>query len=239
MLDVPSRLLGHLVERRVDIALLPTIDYQRLDGLIVLPFGAIGCDGPTLTVRLFSKSPFEQTRVVACDPDSHTSVALSKVIFKKRFGLSPTYVDLAEASGSLDETRLLIGDKVVCEPPLGFAHQLDLGQAWKELTGLPFVFAVWVARKNIDVQGLAPRLLAAREAGLANVEQIITTYGVPRGWPIGLARQYLTSYLKYDVGSRQLDAIRLFHALSAELGVIANVKSLDIWPVDVHASLVR
>ena len=93
-LDVPSRLLGGLEDGRFDVALLPVIDYQRLPGLRVLTAGGIGCDGPTLTVRLFSRAPIDQTRLLACDTDSHTSVALARVILAERFGLQPEFVDL-------------------------------------------------------------------------------------------------------------------------------------------------
>src|SRR5213075_1692545 len=74
-LDVPSRLPEGLRGGGFDVALLPVIDYQRMPNLRIVPAGGIGCDGPTLTVRIFSQQPIEQTRVLACDPDSHTSVA--------------------------------------------------------------------------------------------------------------------------------------------------------------------
>jgi chorismate dehydratase len=74
-LDVPSKLIDHLAGGSADVALLPVIDYQRLDDLRIVPAGGIGCDGPTLTVRLFSKRPIESIEQLACDTDSHTSVA--------------------------------------------------------------------------------------------------------------------------------------------------------------------
>src|SRR4051794_27769209 len=84
-LDVPSRLLDGLRDQRYDVALLPVIDYQRMPGLRVVPAGGIGCDGPTLTVRIFAQQPIERTRVLACDPDSHTSVALARIILAEQF----------------------------------------------------------------------------------------------------------------------------------------------------------
>src|SRR2546423_1541037 len=75
-LEVPSRLLAGLRDGRFDIALLPVIDYQHLENLCLVPSGGIGCDGSTLTVRIFSKKPIEQIQTLACDTDSHTSVAL-------------------------------------------------------------------------------------------------------------------------------------------------------------------
>jgi chorismate dehydratase len=221
-LDVPARLVDGLQDDRYDVALLPVIDYQRMEGLTILPSGAIGCDGPTLTVRVFSHVAPGQVATLACDPDSHTSVALARVVLRERYGVTPEFVPLDQASARDDEARLLIGDKVVCEEPVGFAHQIDLGAAWKDLTGLPFVFAIWVARGGVDVIDLGRRLAASRAAGMADLERIIQRYAVPRGWPAGLALQYLSVYLKYEVGERQLEAIRLFHQKAAALGVIPS-----------------
>jgi chorismate dehydratase len=118
--------------------------------------------------------------------------------------------------------RLLIGDKVVCEEPADLPYQLDLGAAWKDLTGLPFVFAAWVARGEVDLGDLPERLAAARRAGLGHVPEILERFAVPRGWPIELARRYLTEYLKFEIGPRQLEAIGLFHQWAAREGLIGN-----------------
>jgi chorismate dehydratase len=229
-LDVPAKLLEGLRAARYDVALLPVIDYQRMENLCIVPAGGIGCDGPTLTVRLFSQHPIEQTRVLACDPDSHTSVALARIIFAEKFGITPEFIDLRHARGGSEEARLLIGDKVVCEEPAGFEHQLDLGAAWKQMTGLPFVFAVWIARGGVDLRDLPARLSDAKRAGLANVRDIVTTFAIPRGWPAGMALQYLTIYLKFDVARPQLEAIELFHKKAAAHGIIgANPAPLRLY----------
>lgn len=219
-LDVPAQLLDGMRDGRYDVALLPVIDYQRMDGLRVVPSGGIGCDGPTLTVRIFSHVPPREITSLACDPDSHTSVALARIIFRRLLGCDPALIPLTEASNRPGEARLLIGDKVVCEEPAGFEHQLDLGAAWKELTGLPFVFAVWAARDGVELGDLPQRLVRARDTGLANLPEMIRRFAVPRGWPPGLALQYLSIYLKYEVGPRQIEAIERFHVMSAEEGLI-------------------
>ncbi len=233
-LEVPSKLLGGLKDGRFDVALLPVVDYQRLPGLRVLTAGGIGCDGPTLTVRLFSKRPIEQTRVLACDTDSHTSVALARVVLAERFGLRPEFVDLPLGlAAPNDAAQLLIGDKVICEEPAGLHYQLDLGEAWKELTGLPFVFAVWTCRPGLDspvLDDLSAQLEQAKRLGLANIEELLSLYAEPRGWPRDIARRYLCEYLKFDIGSRQLQAIRRFHDLAARHGAIPRpARELDVY----------
>ncbi len=230
-MHVPAKILDTLRSSDADVGLLPSIDIPALPGGKLIPVGGIGCDGATLTVRLFSQTPIEKTKIVACDPESHTSVALAKILFHRHFKISPTFVDLRQASGAAGEARLLIGDKVVCEEPIGFEHELDLGAAWKQMTGLPFVFAVWCVRDGLSLGDLPARLERAKHAGLKNVQKIIDKYAIPRGWPAGIALQYLTYYLKYDIGGRQLEAIRLFHQYAAELGIIAAATKLDL--VDV------
>jgi chorismate dehydratase len=220
-LDVPAKLIDGLLERRFDVALLPIIDYQRLPDARLLTAGGIGCDGPTLTVRIFSHVPVEEIATLACDVHSHTSVALARVILAERYGRRPRFVDLTHSEPApTAEARLLIGDKVVCEEPHGFEYQVDLGQAWKQLTGLPFVFAAWVARGDAELGDLPQRLESAKSAGMAHLDEIVAKDAVPRGWPANLALRYMTEYLKYDIGPRQLEAIRLFHQLAEKYRMI-------------------
>jgi chorismate dehydratase len=226
-LDVPARLLDGLTDERYDVALLPVIDYQRLPGLRLLTAGGIGCDGATLTVRIFSPVPLDQIRTLACDTDSHTSVALARIVLARLFNVRPTFVDLAAGAVGGDVAVLLIGDKVVCEEPKRFPHQIDLGEGWKRLTGLPFVFAAWIARDGVDLRDLPERLELAKRDGLAHLDEIIARHAVPRGWPPDVAKRYLGEYLKFDIGIDQLRAIRLFHQYAAEEGLIDHAP----WPV--------
>jgi chorismate dehydratase len=217
---VPSALLTQLQDGSADLALLPVISYERLPDAIIVPSGAIGCDGPTLTVRLFADRPIEETAVLAVDGDSHTSVVLAQIVLARRFGIRPPVVPLTDAPAGA--TRLLIGDKVITAAPHDLPVQLDLGQAWKELTGLPFVFAAWTTRDGTGLGDVPSKLSAARERGLRHVDRLVETQAVPRGWPADVARQYLKRYLKFDVGPRQLEAIRTFHAMAAEIGLIES-----------------
>jgi len=107
-LEVPSRLLDGMRAARYDVALLPVIDYQRIPDLQIVPAGGIGCDGPTLTVRIFSPCPIEQISTLACDPDSHTSVALARIILAERHHVNPEFIDLTKTTGRPNEARLLI-----------------------------------------------------------------------------------------------------------------------------------
>ena len=226
-LAVPAMLLDGLRCGDYDVALLPVIDYQRIDDAVIVPSGGIGSDGASLTVRIFSKTPLEKITTLACDIESHTSVALARIILAERFGIRPQFVELADLSQSAD-AMLLIGDKVVLNPPKGLHYELDLGDAWKDLTAKPFVFAVWTARTRSKLGDLPALLTEAKERGLADLPAIVAQHAVPRGWPENLALKYLSVHLKYEVGPAHLDAIRLFHELAAKHALIPAIRPLNL-----------
>jgi len=229
-LDVPARLLDDLLAGEVDAALCPVIDYFRSPvPLAILPVGGIGCEGPTLTVRLFSRAPIDRVSTIYADTDSHTSVVLLQVVLDRLHGIRPTLIDFdareSTAEGRIVErpqAMLLIGDKVVTAGPVAAAypHQIDLGAAWQELTGLPFVFATWLARADARFGGLPDHLAAVREANLARVDELASANAETHGWPPALAGEYLGSILRYRVGPRELEGIARFAAEAALLGLV-------------------
>ncbi len=234
--DVPSRLLETLIEDRASVALCPVIDFQLAPSeLSIVPAGAIGSDGPTLTVRVFSKVPMAEVTEVHTDGDSHTSVALLAVVFDQLYGRLPKVKALESSDVNGSEappaTVLLIGDKVVRnEPdPLLYPHQLDLGEAWYRITGLPFVFACWMARADNDLGNLPDILSRYRDLNRSRVAKIAETHAKASGWPEGLAAAYLGRILRYDIGSRELEAIELFWKRCHKLGLIRQLRPMNLY----------
>jgi len=155
--EVPADLIGTLERGETDAALCSSIDFQRSAcDLVVLPVGLLGCDGPTMTVKIFSRVPLERVRRLHADADSHTSRVLAQLVLAHRNGVAPELVDgvPADANRREAESMLLIGDKVVLEAPseAEFPHRIDLGEAWKSQTGLPFTFACWMAPRPADAR---------------------------------------------------------------------------------------
>lgn len=237
--DVPARLLHDLEAGEVDIALCPVIDYHRAQQpLMIVPVGGIGSEGATLTVRLFSRVPIGRVAAVHADSDSHTSVALMQVLLEAMHGLRPRVIEYHAREQVAEhkltdppETVLLIGDKVVTDSPLAvtYPHQLDLGEAWHELTGLPFVFAVWMARRDADLGDVPAQLERQRLANAERVDAIARRYAPAHGWPEELAREYLGRILRYAVGERELEAIERFGAMAHRRGLIAEQRPLHVW----------
>lgn len=243
---VPSAIAPMVLDGRADVGLASVVDAASGD-LALVPAGMIGCDGPTMTVRLFSAVPMERVTELHADTDSHTSVVLARVLLARRFGVSPAVVDFdarervprGERSGkdagkggerALEEawpsTLLLIGDKVVTDSPpaVRYPHQLDLGEAWKEWTGLPFVYAMWVCRRA-EAGGERVRLAAAaldrqRRHNRTRLDWIISTRAPGARWPLDLARRYVGELLRYEVGEREREAVGRFWAEARGLGLL-------------------
>ncbi len=233
--DVPSRLLELLLADRADVALCPVIDYQTAPrDLVVVPSGAIGADGETLTVRLFARRPLDEIEVVHADTDSHTSVVLLRVLLAERIGRLPRVERLdpnwRPGGPSGPDAVLLIGDKVVARAPRRehFPAVLDLGKAWRQLTGLPFVFACWMAPVDRHLDDLPRRLAARRTANLGRLPELVRET-LPEGWTEPLARRYLGRLLRYDLGPAQLEAMREFWRRAAALGLLEAVRPLQLY----------
>jgi chorismate dehydratase len=228
--EVPAKLGDLVLSGTADIGLVSLIDVLRsASTLALLPVGMIGCDGPTLTVRLYSKVPFASVRCVHADVESHTSVILSQVILDRTLGVRPK-VEAFVRGTDWPETLLLIGDKVVNDaPPAGeYAHEMDLGEAWHSLTGLPFVYAMWACRASdsddVDsarrIETGAAMLDRQRRHNSTRLDWIVTTRAAEHRWPVELARNYLGRLLRYEVGERERRAVAMFAAEAARLGLV-------------------
>ena len=236
---VPSLLVDQLLARDVDLALVSSIDYQRAaDPLVIVPVGMLGCCGPTLTVRMYATCPVEQITTVHCDTDSHTSVALLRMLLRERYDLDPAIVDYNAREHVADhkplewpEAMLLIGDKVVTDSPpaVRYPTQLDLGDLWFQHTQHPFVFATWMARGDDDRPALrtAARILDhQRRHNVERLDRIVHERAVPRGWPADLARTYLKQRLIFDFTPEARAGLELFYAKAQEHGLIETRREI-------------
>jgi len=226
--DVPSRLAPMLDEGLVDIALVPVIDLvQGARAWKIISDACIGCDGETLTVRVFSRIPADSIRRLHVDGDSHTSVALAIVLWRELFGRTLEMVPFGGTETTDDcEAVLLIGDKVVNNTLIDYHIETDLGSAWKSLTSLPFVFAVWAAPLHLNVEGVARRLSQARDSGVASAELIAADYGPGLNWPVMLAKRYLTKRLKFTIGARERLGMAKFFELARKYDLVRSTQEL-------------
>jgi chorismate dehydratase len=236
--EVPADLVGALERGEVDAALCSSIDYQRSSrDLVLLPVGLLGCDGPTLTVQVFSRRPLDRIETLHADLDSHTSRALVQVVLAERFGIRPVMLDATLPAGDLSvEAILQIGDKVVLDAPslADYPHRLDLGEAWKEATGLPFTFACWMAPRPQDdharsrLATLAAVLDHQRRRNAARLAWLARSEAGPRGWPADEAERYLCRLLRFEWNAAQRAGLELFWQKAAAMGLIGSVRPIEI-----------
>lgn len=233
--DVPARLPEGLARGDFDAALLPIVDVIRSDGAYrIVSDACIGCDGETMTVRVFSQTPPDRIREIWVDGDSHTSVALATVLWEELYGRRITTRKIDARREPLDtlEAVLLIGDKVVDPSRAGFAYETDLGGAWRQHTGLPFVFAAWAAPREPsnggDLNALRKLLCAARDRGVQRASEIASEEASAHGWPTSLAVRYLTRCLRFRMDARYIEGANLFARLCAKAG-LAPTNAEIVW----------
>lgn len=225
--DVPARVAERLHSGAVDLGLIPSIEYSAAPYAIV-PGIAIACRGEVRSVCLFHRGRLGRPRRVALDTSSRTSVALTKVLLRERLGRDPEYVPMAPdvpAMLAVADAALVIGDQALaCDAP-----RLDLGAAWLEHTGLPFVFAFWAGRPGALGRGDVRRLHRARREGLLHVRDIAAAYGAPGAEQAARQREYLERHIVYDLGADELAGLREFQRRAHALGLIPALPELRFY----------
>ncbi|HNQ21569.1 MAG TPA: menaquinone biosynthesis protein [Phycisphaerae bacterium] len=221
--DVPARLPGLLHAGAAEVALVPVVDLLEAgNAWRIVSDACIGCSGETLTVRVFCRVAPARVRTLHVDGDSHTSVLLARLLWRELFGCElrlEAYTGREPAGGI--EAVLLIGDKVIRQATDAFPAAVDLGAAWQSLTGLPFVFAVWAGAADRNLSGVAARLSRARDEGVRVARRIARTFGPRMGWPVDLARSYLTRHLQFTLTEHHQAGMQRFFGLLARHGLAA------------------
>jgi chorismate dehydratase len=220
--DLPSRLADDLAAGRLDVALIPSVEYFQDPDYRIVSDACIACRGPVLSVKLFSRVKAAHIRTLALDEGSRTSIGLVRILLRERFGLEPQTLPLpigASLANTSADAALLIGDRAIHAPAGRFAEVWDLGDEWCQWSGLPFVFAMWVARRGVDVRDLEAGLAAARDCGLANLEQIAQVEAAPLRLTAAQCVSYLRDNLHFHLGPREREGLALFHQKAAALGL--------------------
>ena len=232
--DTPDRLNAALVAGDLDIGPISLVEYLRhADELLLLPDIAVGSDGPVLSVNLVSTVPLAELdgRRVALGSTSRTGVLLARMLLAGQYGARPEYFEcppdltemLLEADGAV-----LIGDvalRALYEAPRRGLTVTDLGQAWRDWTGLPMVFAAWGVRRDFaeanpgQVKDVHEAFLRSREVCRRELDAVATA--AARWEPFDAST--LASYfrvLDFSLGDRQVAGVREFARRAAELGAV-------------------
>jgi chorismate dehydratase len=223
--DLPSRLADSLAAGRLDVALIPTVEFFRAPSYRVVSDACVACRGPVLSVKLHFRVPPSEVRSVALDEGSRTSSALTQILLAELHGVHPRLESLPIGCGleaSNADSVLLIGDRAIADTlsvRSEFAQVWDLGEVWSRWTGLPFVFAMWIARPEVQAVEVAPLLNAARDDGLRQLSRIAKREADLLGISQELAVGYLRDNLHFKLGPKERAGLRLFYQLCVKHGL--------------------
>lgn len=220
--DLPSRLADDLAAGELDVALIPSVEAFQDPGYAIVSDACIGCRGPVLSVKLFSRVPAAKIRTLALDEGSRTSAALVRILLHERYGLSPELEPLpieATLSATAADAVLLIGDRAMHLPAGSFAEVWDLGDEWNRWSETNFVFAMWTARAGVDTGALESALQTARDAGVANLPEIAAREAAAIGISPQRCLEYLRDNLYFHLGPRERAGLELFYRHAKRLGM--------------------
>jgi len=230
----PARLKRLLAGGELDVALLPATDLPCFgERLTVLSAGCLAGSGPTLLAKIFSQVKPEDMSVLWADSGSRSSVALAQVVWSSLYHKRLSIVPFDPVGGSPPpdaEAVLLVGDKVVAEPPIRFERHYDPVAMWYEMTGLPFVGVVWATTRDKHCKELYEMLLSARQQGQRNLIQIATECGPAYGWPADLAVRCMTRDMQFEFTDAHREGMEEFLELAAELKLIEFPRPLRYYP---------
>ncbi|WP_035801733.1 menaquinone biosynthetic enzyme MqnA/MqnD family protein [Kitasatospora mediocidica] len=224
--DTPEKLSDRLVDGSLDIGPITCVEYLRhADELVVLPDIAVGSDGPVMSCVIVSKVPLAELdgRPVALGSTSRTSVRLARLLLEEREGVRPEYFSCPpdlDAMLAQADAAVLIGDPALratleSTPESGLTVH-DLGLMWKEWTGLPFVFAVWAARRDFadsrpgTVAEVHRAFLESRDLSMAEVGQVAAQVARWENFDAAVLERYFGEALDFSLGERQLAGIAEF-----------------------------
>ncbi|HUJ10653.1 MAG TPA: menaquinone biosynthesis protein [Verrucomicrobiae bacterium] len=225
-LCTPARLADLMYRNQFDVGLMPVAEVLLHDQYDILDGIAIAARGPVASVFLAHREPIEKLKRIAVDPASRTSVLLLRVLLKIGYHIEPEfYPRPSGAKLSEHEAMMLIGDDAIWYVTRnGTPRVWDLGEAWMDLTGLPFVFAVWaLQRKSVARTSLPQMLRKAKADGLAHIEQIVqdATEATPE-----FLRDYYSKHVWYDLGEPEKRGLARFQQYVKELGLVGKTHDL-------------
>ena len=230
-----SELNDLLATGALQVSAVSAVEYARNAALYhLLPDLAVTCDGPVHSVALFSKRPVAELThcTVLLSASSRTSVLLLELLCRHRWGIAPHFAvaraeapDLATLAALPHEAVLVIGDAALhLSTQSIYPERIDLGQEWKEWTGLPFVFAVWAARRDAPaalVSSVHRRLLESRSWGLDHLDELATMAAANTGVAEQVCRAYLGD-LDYALSYRHLAGLTDFFRRLAHEGLVPD-----------------
>ncbi len=232
---VPSQCAEELRTGAADIAILPAIEYQRIEGLAILPNLAIASKTKVRSLLLVAKKPLGEIRRIALDRSSRSTQALTRILCAKKWKIAPEFFEAepdVERMLESADAGLVIGDPALRlaltgAGGAGFAVY-DMVEEWRALTDLPAVLAIWAARQSVVTAEIADDFRDSLAFGIEHIEDIAQEAAQEMGLPAGELLSYLRENIQYRLDDEDLRGLRKYYEYAAELGLIEEAKEILI-----------
>jgi chorismate dehydratase len=253
---VPSLCAEALRSNAADIAIIPAIEYQRIDDLVILPDLAIASKTRVRSLLLVSKVPLEKARNIALDSSSRSTQVLTKILCQQKWKIAPEFLEMPPDLPSMlvrADAALLIGDpalrlslatesgtrrgeageQICSAASAGIAddstlHIYDVVEQWRRMTTLPAVLAVWAARRKVATPEVIDDFQSSRNYGLRRLSEISTQAAADLNLPANKLQRYLTENINYTLDEENLRGLTAFFAAAAEQALIPQAKPIDL-----------
>lgn len=253
---VPSQCADDLHDGRADVAIIPAIEFQRIDNLVILPDLAIAAKRRVRSLLIVSRKPIAEVQSMALDRSSRSTQALARILCSEQWQIKPAFFEetFNSAANILDvaDAALLIGDpalrlaisiagsaalgadgELMCSPGKAGVnatetlHVYDVVQEWRRLTGLPAVLAVWAGRRELVTPEIVADFAASKAQGVAHLAEISATASVEQDLPAADLLNYLRENIDFTLDSENLAGLELYYCLAAKLGLIPRAKAIE------------
>ena len=223
--DHPAALCHRLAEGQLDVALVSSFECLRNPIYRIVDDVSISSHGPVYSVVVAHRGEFSDIEEIELDPASTTAVNLLRCLLAE-LGLTPRLVGSSSETAEQSRARLIIGDQAIrFRQNHADAFQFwDLGEQWKKLTGLPFVYALWLIRPEIpDANSIAQRLRELRDENLADIEVIVSDAADhEQKITAEFLIRYYNEHLRFGFGLREKKGLETFAGICAKHGVAAT-----------------
>jgi len=254
---LPSQCAESLRRGEVDVAIIPAIEYQRIDNLVALPGMSIAAKGEVRSILVVAKKPVEMAQSIALDTSSRSSAALVRLLARELWQINPQWIDAdPDPSEMLKRAcaALVIGDPALrislkwealnskapsdgacCQgdiddmPVPGFEtiFMYDVAYQWREMTGKPCVLALWAGRRDAITPEVVADFQASKDYGLSRIREIAEAASIKLDMPPRALERYLTENIDYNLDAENIAGLNLYFEKAAAAGLIPQARPLE------------
>jgi chorismate dehydratase len=254
---LPSQCAEALRGGDADVAIIPAIEYERIENLVMLPGMAVAAKREVRSILVVSKKPIELAKRIALDTSSRSSVALVRILAAEHWRIKPEFVDARPNAAEMLENAdaaLLIGDPAlriavkmdqlagkapsgntccqgdISEMPVPGRESIfvyDVAHEWQEMTGKPCVLAIWAGRREAITPEVVADFLASKEYGMARIPEIADAASMKLDLPPKDLEKYLTDNINFDLDAENIEGLDLYYQKAAARGLIPHYRPIE------------